>query len=769
MYDFKSLSSVDFEIIVRDLLQKHMNVFLESFKSGRDKGIDLRYTRTGNSSIIIQCKHYAESGIKGLKSVLKKEAVKIKKLNPTNYILATSVELSPKYKDDILEILHPYCKSPSDIYGCAELNNLLSVHKDIEKSHYKLWLTSVNILERIVNSKIYKESEIAVEQLLSKMRLYVQNKSYNDAKKMLSTENYCIISGVPGIGKSFLAEVLLADYIRHDYEPYLITQNISEAFKVLRSDSLQVFYYDDFLGQTGLDDKLDKNEDASLLRLIEHVKNTTNTKLILTTREYILQAAKLFYERLSSDDFIHGKCIIELEKYTRENRSKILYNHLYFSSIPEEYLAEICDSDIVLKIIDHKNYSPRIIESMCKAKSYAGSTPNGFTKKFLYILDNPTMLWKHAFENQIAPPSRYILIVLASIRGAIHIEDLEEAFWSYVNIIKSKHPISISADAFINGIKELDGSFIRTERRGKVLFVGFHNPSILDYVEHFLSNDNHKINELLASSVFYEQFVTLNRLYDKQSGEIKIAQELIDDFPLLSVTVRRTISRLLPRVSIVSRDGKSSIHQQQTNSVESNILHALRVLELVEDNKAEPLRNHLLTFAIDSLNLRNPDYNKLLEIATVARISKYDVTLTNKLAKSIADSISYEADDDAFESYTLELVSDLYDNFVDILPQDYRDKVNILLTANSDMLFDYDISSATDESELEDLRTLAEKIADQFDIDLTYICKRIDDKTEELRYNMAEPYDDREEGYDDKSDEISDEDIVDMFTTLKEQ
>ena len=37
-YDFRSLSPIDFEIIVRDLLQEELGVTLESFKSGKDLG-----------------------------------------------------------------------------------------------------------------------------------------------------------------------------------------------------------------------------------------------------------------------------------------------------------------------------------------------------------------------------------------------------------------------------------------------------------------------------------------------------------------------------------------------------------------------------------------------------------------------------------------------------------------------------------------------------------------------------------------------------------
>ncbi|MDP3599253.1 MAG: restriction endonuclease, partial [Nitrospirota bacterium] len=58
-YDFKSLSSQDFEELIRDLLQAEWKLALEAFRSGRDHGIDLRYASAAGGATIIQCKHYA--------------------------------------------------------------------------------------------------------------------------------------------------------------------------------------------------------------------------------------------------------------------------------------------------------------------------------------------------------------------------------------------------------------------------------------------------------------------------------------------------------------------------------------------------------------------------------------------------------------------------------------------------------------------------------------------------------------------------------------
>ena len=74
-YDFRSLSPIDFEILSRDLLQKELGITLESFKPGRDLGIDFRFWPTQDHKLIVQCKHYLDSGFDSLLRKLTKRRI----------------------------------------------------------------------------------------------------------------------------------------------------------------------------------------------------------------------------------------------------------------------------------------------------------------------------------------------------------------------------------------------------------------------------------------------------------------------------------------------------------------------------------------------------------------------------------------------------------------------------------------------------------------------------------------------------------------------
>ena len=144
-YDFSRLSSLDFEELVHDLLSAEWQIRLETFTSGRDGGIDLRHTGVGHT--IVQCKHYAASGFTALLNHLRhKELPKVEKLAPQRYVLVTSVPLTPPNKDQLISAMAPFIKATSDIIGGTEIEGLLRRHGDIEKTHYKLWLTSTAVL-----------------------------------------------------------------------------------------------------------------------------------------------------------------------------------------------------------------------------------------------------------------------------------------------------------------------------------------------------------------------------------------------------------------------------------------------------------------------------------------------------------------------------------------------------------------------------------------------------------------------------------------------
>jgi len=365
-------------------------------------------------------------------------------------------------------------------------------------------VASAGILDSIINAETHLVSREEVERTLAAAKLYVRNTSFDDALAILKKHRVCIISGLPGIGKTTLARMLLLYFYKRKFDVVKIAGDISEARAVGYHNRPRFYYYDDFLGQTAQADKLNKNEDQRLLDFMASVKDSKESVFVLTTREYILNQARLHYEKLAREKFDHRTCIIDLSKYSRRIRAQILYNHLHFSKLPRAHLEALVAKRGYVQIVDHENYNPRLIEYLTDSAWIGDIPPTDYLKLFLRKLDNPVEIWEHAFRNQLSDRARNLLFVLTSMPAEVRMADLERAFASFHNSQCTKFAISHSATDFNNALKELDGTFVSTRKVQEAVLVRFQNPSIRDFMQYLLLGGE-ALAGVVGSLVFFEQ------------------------------------------------------------------------------------------------------------------------------------------------------------------------------------------------------------------------------------------------------------------------
>jgi len=379
-YDFTSLSPAEFEKLTRDLLQKELKIHLESFKAGKDKGIDLRYSTDNQASkIVVQAKHYARSGYDALLRDLRKELTKVEKINPESYIISTSVPLNPQNKDAIKELFNLFIKETSNIYGKDDLNNLLGKFPEIEKQYYKLWLSSTNVLERILKQEIFTRSSCLEEDIKRDIEIFVETNSINKALDILEKQKFLIITGTAGIGKTTLAKQLVYRLVSKDYEVFeLDSDNINRFYEIaeLKTDKKQCFFLDDFLGSNYYEIHR-QNYDSDIAKIKKSVNHSENKYILLTTRTLILNQAKQKHQKfregiLSLDEQEYE---IEIDSYSKLDKAKILYNHIFYNlnNDNQNLLNHLILSESYLDILNHQNFSPRLVKFICKTEN--GSSP----------------------------------------------------------------------------------------------------------------------------------------------------------------------------------------------------------------------------------------------------------------------------------------------------------------------------------------------------------------------------------------------------------
>jgi DNA polymerase III delta prime subunit len=520
------LSPYDFEILVRDLLSRDLNIELRAFAEGADRGIDLRYSTGPDCTIVVQCKRTKDIS----KRQLELEAQKIAKLKVTKYYLAVASELSVTKCDQILEIFSKWMRDDRHIYPKSRLNKLLDEYPEVLRGHYKLWINSSELFDQFINNDLLGRSMFLREDIAKSLKYYVKNEGYRKAVDILNKHNCIIISGIPGIGKTILARILLWECVQQGYEAIEI-RNVNEGERILKEDDekKQVLYFDDFLGENFLQYDVIQGRANDLYMFMRRffTREGSKKRLIMTTREYILNQARAKYAKLDRKELDVSKYILDLNEYSINNKALILYNHLYYSDVKLEYIRNILKDEIYEDIIYHRNYSPRIIEAMTTHLS--GIPPEKYADEFIANLDNPLRIWEKAFETELSVYSQYILCILASLGSSVLMDDLENALRAFCNEADlDSHP-KTDRNLFRDSLREMQDTFIRISitKYGKHR-IEFMNPSIRDFLVNRITNDTQVLQILVSSSLFLNQmfyiFTNFIKEHDTELVDVVIAR-----------------------------------------------------------------------------------------------------------------------------------------------------------------------------------------------------------------------------------------------------
>jgi hypothetical protein len=370
----------------------------------------------------------------------------------------------------------------------------------------------------------------------------VQNNAYGEALTRLEKHGVVIISGLPGVGKTTLADLLLYDHMAKGFQPVAIRNGFDEARTLYKEGVSQIFHYDDFIGATFLGDRaagFTKNEDRAILDFVNLIRDSKDSRMILTTREHILQQAINTSERLEHARVVDHRFVLTLQHYSKEQRAKILYNHVYFSDLPPAFIKALLADDFFMTILDHEKFTPRLVEWLSDYRRVGKETSAADYPKFVErLLANPAEIWRHAYRQQISDAARSFLLGLYSMNGRTGVTPLRRAFDPLHTHRSKRYQFLTTPHDFSTALKELNGGFISISG-GLVEFI---NPSVIDFINDELRHAPENAVDIVQGASRFEQAGHVFRVARAQSGGASLIAALWQNDTQIAEALERLLA-----------------------------------------------------------------------------------------------------------------------------------------------------------------------------------------------------------------------------------
>lgn len=389
--------------IASTLMGQGNQVFSQGVDGGRDGAFAFSwspspgFTLTGNT--VIQCKHFSSSEKRVTLSTVSEELEKIEALVSQglceNYVLMSNGKLPAPSEAKIRDAVEAKGVKHCLIFGVEWIETRLLEDRKLRALVPRMY--GLGDLSEIIDERAYSQASAVLESIHQELQTFVPTQSYRGAVEALSKHGVVFLLGEPAAGKSVIAATLALGSADQWQTRTIKADSASQFTQHWNPEEAahQFFWIDDAFGATQFEDGLVSEWNAVLPRLKAAVK--AGTRIVITSRDYIWQAARLRLKLQSWPELDISKVVVNVEDLSTAERQEILYNHIRlgaqtkdFKRRAKPYLEEVANNPRFLPEIARRLGDPLLTKSLVLTRSGVSSfveSPEDFLLGVVQSLD----------------------------------------------------------------------------------------------------------------------------------------------------------------------------------------------------------------------------------------------------------------------------------------------------------------------------------------------------------------------------------------------
>ncbi|MEU8795559.1 restriction endonuclease [Streptomyces sp. NPDC048643] len=539
-YDFASLSPYDFEVFVRDLLSAQDRLIYSTYRVGADGGIDLK-AATDQGWVVVQCKHTPSADKSSVLRAARSEAGKAAGMGFTlvRYLFVTSAELTPGAERETQKALAGVADTV-EVYGRGWLNAVLALHPEVERRHFKLWISSTQAVRAVMQGGVFLRGESRIQRIERNYLRFVHHETCEVAESALEEHGCVLLSGAPGAGKTTIAEYLLLLWWHRGFRVVVDPRTVDQWWAWLGDDTPTVFFFDDAWGQTHHQDHGSRHHDTDMSEFIESVverqtSSLASKVLIMTSRVQVLQDTVRLSDasRRAVEQLAH--CHVPVERLPYDVRSRMLFNHVHLSVTNPQTRQDLSVGAWWQGVAGHPNYSPRLIEIVVRRN--AARSAQELIGDLEEALENPHEIWGASFR-ALPPVDQQLLLTLSLM-------DSQWAQWQ--DVIRRLGGIASSESHVDAAVERLNGSWITKAFDGSSPGLALADPSQRDFLIRYLSMSPGAMTAIIRNAVSFDDLIPVCRRGEATELEVNLrlfssGEDLFRD--VLDMCARELLTRL---------------------------------------------------------------------------------------------------------------------------------------------------------------------------------------------------------------------------------